>query len=340
MRRLIPDPRESDEAHESNRGDQIPLRPWLAGLRAGTPTLLDELELTPLLHDGPRGEPVMLMHEALRSGALEIVEQGSGVVNELVAHNRGQQAVLVLEGESVVGAKQNRVVTLDVLIAAGTTVAIPVGCVEQGRWGHVSSKFDSAGSMMEPMMRAGTVQEMSEHGALDQGRLWSEVSAKLAACGVESGTRDYHALVKEKLGEAKARANSVAVLPDQVGVLATRVGCLVGFDVVAHPLTWSALAERLIMSYAFAAMGKRRAVAHAGGGTYAPAGRGAEESLRNIVNARIEARPALGLGAQVTLAGDGVTGGGLWHELAPAHLAVFGVENHPEPRRAPRERPH
>jgi hypothetical protein len=180
---------------------------------------------------------------------------------------------------------------------------------------------------MEPGIRAVTAREMGTSGALDQGRLWSAVASKLAASGIASGTSDYHAFVREKVGEAQARARTVAVLARQVGVLALREGWLVGLDVVGHASTWSGLAPRLVASYALSACEPSRAAVHADGGAGGLAGRSAREWLAVVRGARIEARRARSLGTQLVLAGAQLTGGGLWHADAPAHLAAFGHED-------------
>jgi hypothetical protein len=73
---------------------------WLSGLQLGPSTWIETLELTPLLHDDASGEPVALMHDALRTGALEVLEHGAGIVNELRARNTGTRPVLVLEGRA------------------------------------------------------------------------------------------------------------------------------------------------------------------------------------------------------------------------------------------------
>ncbi len=303
------------------------LAAWLAGLQLGSSTWIEALELAPLLHDDASGEPVLLMHDALRTAALEVLEQGAGSVNELWARNAGTRPVLVLEGERIVGAKQNRVVTLDVLVGPGETVGIPVGCVEQGRWSHGPGHFAPAESPMEPGIRARTVREMGACGALDQGRLWSAVASKLAENGVVSGTSDYDAFVRQEAVAARARALPVAVHARQVGMLALRDGWLVGLDVVGHACNWSALAPRLVMSYALAACEPPSAAVHADGGAGGLAGRGAQEWLDVVRAARVEARAARSLGMQVVLAGARLTGGGLWHADAPAHLAAFGDES-------------
>ena len=51
-------------------------------------------------------------------------------------------AVLLYEGEEVLGAQQNRTFDVSVLVPAGASVRVPVSCVEHGRW--ESARHDEA----------------------------------------------------------------------------------------------------------------------------------------------------------------------------------------------------
>ena len=62
----------------------------------------------------------------------EVSEGGS--VPRLNLANLSNSYVLVNDGTQLVGAKQNRIVNATILIAPGTEVAMPVSCVEAGRW--------------------------------------------------------------------------------------------------------------------------------------------------------------------------------------------------------------
>ena len=53
---------------------------------------------------------------------------------ELVVENPLDERVLLYDGEELVGAKQNRILNVSVLVEAKSTLTIPVSCVEQGRW--------------------------------------------------------------------------------------------------------------------------------------------------------------------------------------------------------------
>jgi len=66
---------------------------------------------------------------------IQITElDNEGSVHELKLSNLGKKTVLIIKGEELVGAKQNRIVNSSFLIAGKTKVVIPVSCVEQGRW--------------------------------------------------------------------------------------------------------------------------------------------------------------------------------------------------------------
>ena len=123
---------------------------WLARLETAEPRQLGELELIPLCLNeiGPASQ-VVLSNAAIEAGWLQIGEQGEGVVQEVVAFNRGRDPVLILEGDTLIGCKQNRVVAHSVIVAPASTVVIPVGCMEQGRWAHSSQLFQSGDLRME-----------------------------------------------------------------------------------------------------------------------------------------------------------------------------------------------
>jgi hypothetical protein len=69
----------------------------------------------------------------------EVSEAGS--VPFLQVANGADRPLLLLDGEELIGAEQNRILNTAVLVAAHTEVTIPVSCVEQGRWGYRGRQF-------------------------------------------------------------------------------------------------------------------------------------------------------------------------------------------------------
>jgi len=64
-----------------------------------------------------------------------------GSVPDLLVDNRGDVRVLFLEGEELIGAKQNRILNTSVLVPAHSKIKIPVSCVEPGALASPVSVF-------------------------------------------------------------------------------------------------------------------------------------------------------------------------------------------------------
>lgn len=105
-----------------------------------------------LVHGQAGAGPVPLtLQEALAKGNVQVVETGR--VNELQIENTGGEAVFIQAGDIVKGGKQDRVLTVSLLLAPNSgRVPIASFCVEQGRWAprgkEDHAKFTSAGEAM------------------------------------------------------------------------------------------------------------------------------------------------------------------------------------------------
>ena len=80
-------------------------------------------------------------------------DERAGSVPELVVENPLDEHVLLYDGEELIGAKQNRILNLTVLVAAGSRTPIPVSCVEAGRWHRRSASFAAASHTAGPEIR-------------------------------------------------------------------------------------------------------------------------------------------------------------------------------------------
>ena len=130
----------------------------------------------------------LLLETALAEGLVEIRELGpGGSVPELRLVNRAERPVLVVEGEELVGAKQNRAVNVTILVAAGAELVIPVSCVEQRRWHYRSEKFSSGAKMMHSSLRRAAregVRFSMSRGAGYRGDQGRKSLTDLVACTV------------------------------------------------------------------------------------------------------------------------------------------------------------
>lgn len=91
------------------------------------------------------------LQEALARGDVEVFETGN--VRELEIENKGNEPVFVQFGDLVKGGKQDRVLTVS-LVLSPKSGRVPIGsyCVEQGRWsargGEDAKKFSMSDRLM------------------------------------------------------------------------------------------------------------------------------------------------------------------------------------------------
>ena len=81
----------------------------------------------------PRAE-YLTLEEAVPLGFHVTEIDAAGSVPELLAKNPLDSNVLLYDGEELLGAKQNRILNVTVLVPARSETKIPVSCVEEGRW--------------------------------------------------------------------------------------------------------------------------------------------------------------------------------------------------------------
>src|SRR5688500_2913278 len=156
----------------------------LSAVTLGTPVAYDTITLFPLVGPQDEREPIYLtLDQALGDGWAEITEvSATGSVPALRGSNHGAQPVLILDGEVLVGAKQNRVVNLSILVPAASKLTIPVSCVEAGRWRARSHACSSAPRTQYAAGRANRMSQVTESMKFsggrhsDQAEVWADIA--------------------------------------------------------------------------------------------------------------------------------------------------------------------
>ncbi len=233
----------------------------LPTLRVGDPVRHEALSLFPLFSEARSDVDYRLSDAALTDESLLVEEVSEGgSVPDLLVENKGDTLVLFLEGEELVGAKQNRILNTSVLVAAHSKIKIPVSCVEQGRWGYKSRYFESSGSHSPSKLRRAlrasvsrSVKEKRGHRS-DQGEVWKEVACLHFVHGVQSGTAamsDAFATYQDRIGAFREQLKYV---DGASGVAIAIGGRVVSVDVFDKPATCQKVWDRLLTGVVFDAL--------------------------------------------------------------------------------------
>src|SRR5688572_29584273 len=79
--------------------------------------------------------PLATLDEAIGTDDAVITETSEdGSVPELALANNSIRALFVLDGEQVIGVKQNRTFNVSMLLPPESNTVVPVSCLELGRW--------------------------------------------------------------------------------------------------------------------------------------------------------------------------------------------------------------
>ncbi|HEX5817376.1 MAG TPA: DUF6569 family protein [Gemmatimonadales bacterium] len=327
--------------HERRRAEPVqpvaggaPLRDIVGRLRPGDPVVHRGLAMVPLFGDVPRRVEYLTFGEAVRAGTCRVTEMSEGgSVPQLMLVNSGALPVLLLDGEELLGAKQNRIVNLTILAPAMRNLAIPVSCVEMGRWQYQSREFGESPRTMYPHARAAKMAQVSaslDRGErhADQGAVWSEIAAKAERMAAPSATSAMSDIFVRHGETIEEYAGQFAAQDGQVGAVFVIGRRAVGLDLFDAPATLRTYLPKLIRGYALDALDAelgRGGTMRAGGGVSIAL---AERFLGALAECGAQTYPAVGLGQDLRLRGDGLTGAALQVEETFVHLGAFDVGQH------------
>jgi hypothetical protein len=240
-------------------------------VRVGDPVCHEALSVFPLYCDSQAPIDYRLAHEAIEDGSVRVEElDESGSVPELKVQNLGDVRVLFVEGEELVGAKQNRVVNATILVGAHTEVTIPVSCVEEGRWEYRSRGFRSSGSHSPAKLRFAMKRSVSasmkrgDGYMSNQRAIWGTVSDCLKEHGVSSPTNSMRDAFEARENATAAYREKLAYVAGASGIAVAIGDRVVSCDVFDKPGTCEKTWERLLSGSILEAMATKSATNRAG----------------------------------------------------------------------------
>jgi hypothetical protein len=290
-----------------------------------------------LAEEVPELEELEPLQRSLEIGLVRITETSpAGEVPFLLLENTGDNPIIILDGEEVVGGKQNRIINTTLVIPENTSVKIPVSCIQAGRWQHEKADFDSTNSMFRARSRA--VQKASvtanvrESGSFrsDQGAVWDEVSETLGELGVRSSTSDFLEGRERVAHRLEEFVGAVSPSKNQIGSIFINAQGVLGLEILASPALFAQACDKVTRSFAFEVL---NAPDLNGASTEA-----AREWWDKILNSRVTGHDSPGAGVDIRVGTEDLIGSGLFWNGVVVHFSCFPnirMENHrPSKRRA------
>ena len=302
---------------------------YLDQAKIGRKQSFKNLSIFPLLSTYGLDLEYLLLDEALSEGAMEVVEvDKDGSVPDLNVINKSPRMVLILDGEELVGAKQNRIVNTTILIQGNTTIVIPVSCVEQGRWSYDSPRFSTKRRVMSPHLRAMKSEQVhyslrsSGRHMSDQGVIWNEISEKATRHAAESPSMSMAHIYEKDMTSINEYVKHFKLIDSQVGAIFMINGKVVGMDSVGKPETFSKVFKKLVQSYALDAIDWYDPETE-----YKALKSEVTRFIKASETARVESHPPVGQGSDLRMESRKITGFALSLDERILHLCIFLREN-------------
>ncbi len=303
-----------------------PLATLLQNLTIGPEQRYRNLVIWSLLTDKEEPADYLTLDEALEQRLLTITElDAEGRVPALQVVNDATQKVLLLDGEELVGAKQNRILNVSILLAPKSVTTLPVSCIERGRWSYESREFRSPRRTMSADLRRKKAQSVNlclrNFGEFhsNQGEIWDEIEAKFQRAGIRpSPTHALSDLYEVQRDASADYLRHFQPLPRQVGLAAGIDDTLAGVELLAHAETLQRLFPKLVGSYVLDALEtadrERPATVPASS---------VQALLQEAAAAQVERRQSVALGYDLRLESPTVIGAGLEFNDHILHLSLF-----------------
>ncbi len=218
---------------------------------------LRNLEVYPLRYTKGNGSIYVSLDEALRDGTAKVKDVYG--VNAIGVLNINDRPLLMLEGESLQGARQDRIVNVTSILEPEVETVLPVSCVEQNRW-QGASDFSTSLTLAFPSLRS--ILRSSVYNSLkaskkmesDQSAIWEEVKKTLTVTHTRSETLSMHDAYASLKEDIQRYVSERGNLRNMHGYMVFIEEGLVSLDVFASSELLKKYERKLFESYAMQGM--------------------------------------------------------------------------------------
>ena len=257
---------------------------------------------------------------------LIVLELESASVPQIQVHNPTDSPLLIPAGKVLSGGRQTRTVNVSILVAPGSTIVIPVSCVEAGRW-HGEHRFEDSKRFASRRVRMEKQRSVARNvknlrtKMSDQSAVWSSIDAEMASRHLSSDTRSF-LYAEESMNDEKKRFTAVQELlnegpePLQNGIAIAQGDEVVSVEMFASPDALKSSYEALIRSAIFDSPDKK---------VKSPSEGAVQKFLDQILSAETTEATGVGLGTEYHIENDKFVAHALAYEGKFLHANAFAT---------------
>ncbi|RME00651.1 MAG: FHA domain-containing protein [Deltaproteobacteria bacterium] len=305
---------------------KAPIEAFDRDFRFGPVQSFKNIALLPIVKGKEPPFGFLTLSQGLAEGLVEVTESPTGPsVPELSLYNRSERKLFILDGEELVGGKQNRVVNASFLIPEKSHVVLPVSCVEQRRWQYNDEVFRTSDTLLSIKGRSRKTRDVTKNlhnyrsYHANQSHIWSTVTEHTLSMEIHSLTdamNDIFRIREEDIGTYMCHFHPI---DGQVGWSVFINGLLVGIEIFGTQDLFCKFWRKLLKSYTLDALSDY-------GGSDFPQvdhARVTREKLEMSFSLPMRGFSTVGEGEDLRFEQGDLSGFLLRHEGRPVHLSIF-----------------
>ncbi|WP_295722787.1 ARPP-1 family domain-containing protein [uncultured Methanobrevibacter sp.] len=208
------------------------------------------LTIIPLETEISNATDFLTLKKGFDLGLVEVKECEVEDVNNVIITNNAVTPLILIDGEEIIGAKQNRIVNRTVIVPPKTTMKISVSCTERGRWSYKNNHFcdfEQSDYIANSNTRRAKASALDEQSIQDN--VWYSIDNFSHRCSIQPKTsamvdcyEDFSQYQDEYLDYFKLSNN-------QTGLIAIIDNEIIGVEIFTNPEIYENYHDKIIRSY-------------------------------------------------------------------------------------------
>ena len=228
--------------------------------------------------------------------------------------------LILIDGDEITGAMQNRIINDTLLIPAKSTINIPVSCTEHGRW-HTKGEGAESRTFKPSLYSANhSTRSRKSRASYEerdyQGEVWDSISEFESRSNFKSMTsalNDSYENLKDKQNDYLSKFH---IEDGQNGVIFIVNGEVKGLELFYNHSIYKQYHEKLCRSYIIEAIVEKKSVDNIDRLKLM-------KVLENISQSEFKSKKSIGLGDNLKFSNDFGSGSGLVWEDELIHMTFF-----------------
>ena len=280
----------------------------------------ENVEAIPIKSDFFGKKDFLTLKKGYEMGLVEIKELENSTVNTVLCKNDSVAPLILIDGDEITGAMQNRIINDTLLIPAKSTINIPVSCTEHGRW-HTKGEGAESRTFKPSLYSANhSTRSRKSRASYEerdyQGEVWDSISEFESRSNFKSMTsalNDSYENLKDKQNDYLSKFH---IEDAQNGVIFIVNGEVKGLELFYNHSIYKQYHEKLCRSYIIEAIVEKKSVDNIDRLELM-------KVLENISNSEFKSHKSIGLGDNLKFSNDFGSGSGLVWEDELIHMTFF-----------------